>query len=87
LQVRSRFKWNGWKESQDEKYDLHKCVTDDGIAIVVNPEEKWMQILQFVANLTLIQMKLMKMNFNVQKNDLHKRITDDGITSVSNAQK
>jgi hypothetical protein len=24
---------------QDEKHDLHKCVTDDGITIVVNPEE------------------------------------------------
>jgi hypothetical protein len=25
-------------ELQDEKHDLHKCVTDDGIIIVVNPE-------------------------------------------------
>jgi hypothetical protein len=24
---------------QDEKHDLHKCVIDDGITIVVNPEE------------------------------------------------
>jgi hypothetical protein len=26
-------------ELQDEKHDLHKCETDDGIIIVVNPEE------------------------------------------------
>jgi hypothetical protein len=32
---------------QDERHDLHKCVTEDGITIVVNPEEK-MHILQFV---------------------------------------
>jgi hypothetical protein len=25
---------------QDEKHDSHKCETDDGITIVVNPEEK-----------------------------------------------
>jgi hypothetical protein len=25
-------------ELQDEKHDLHKCETDDGITIVVNPE-------------------------------------------------
>jgi hypothetical protein len=25
---------------QDEKHDLHKCVIDDGITIVVNPEEQ-----------------------------------------------
>jgi hypothetical protein len=26
-------------ERQFEKHDLHKCVTDDGIIIVSNPEE------------------------------------------------
>jgi hypothetical protein len=27
-------------ELQDEKHDLHKCATDDGTTIVVNPESK-----------------------------------------------
>jgi hypothetical protein len=28
----------GENERQSEKHDLHKCETDDGIIIVVNPE-------------------------------------------------
>jgi hypothetical protein len=64
---------------------VHKCATDDGIIIVVNPEEENASS-SIRCKVDPDSNEIDESEPQYEKHDLHKCVTDDGITIVVNLE-
>jgi hypothetical protein len=64
---------------------LHKCVTDDGIIIVVNPDLTNADS-PICCKFDPDSNEIDESDLQYEKHDLHKCVTDDGITIIVNPE-
>jgi hypothetical protein len=72
-------------DMHSEKHDLPRYVTDDGIIIVVNPEEENADSL-IRCKFDSVSNKIDESELQNEKHDLRKYATDDGITIIINLE-